>query len=122
MISKEKVLKIIRDFYAAQVAEKNKEKTGVAIKDFQWCEEKKTLLNYLKHLDKEEFIDLCALIDYGKEAYQQNAECTNFNEFKFMREGVVCNETSALDLLKISQFGIYLNKATKLYDVERFEF
>lgn len=117
MIEKEKVEKIIRDFYDAELEQQHKVTTGDVVKDFAYGEKKKALLKYVQGLEIDEIIDLCALAECGKETLAWNKNC-DWNKFSEIRESICYSDVLALDLLKLSRLNNYLRAALKLYEIQ----
>lgn len=122
MINKEKVLKVIDDFIVAQEKQSQKSDSNNVKDELQYCKEKKELLEYLKGLDRDELIDLCALNDYGMDAVHNGRYCNNFNEYTEFRKGVCYTEVLASDFIKITNLNSYLQKSLELYDTVKANF
>lgn len=114
MIEKEKVLKVIDDFSAAKAEHEN-----FSLEKHQYGEKMKGLLNYLKNLSREEIIDLCALMDYGRKCKYKEISIPDIAMFRQIRKSFLENHREdkhlANYLLGKSELNIYLTYAVKLY-------
>lgn len=81
MISREKVLKIMRDIEKANIetAELNKNRRIP-----RWSDSKIALCEYITNLEDDEIIDLLALMVYGRELYNmpKDVSCEDFSEIR----------------------------------------
>lgn len=123
MIEKEKVLKIIDDFSAAKAEQNNifvkNEQENFSLEKHQYGEKMKGLLDYLKNLSREEIIDLCALMDYGRKCKHREISIPDIAMFSQIRKSFLENHREdkhlANYLLGKSELNIYLTYAVKLY-------
>lgn len=120
MIKETQVKEIIRKHSLAQTAQERRAKTGELPDDLKYCSEKKALLNYLQELSQDELIDLCALMDYGRECTQRETQGDAPELYWQMRNNFFEDhkEDPYLHyyLLGNARLGIYLRRAVDLYD------
>lgn len=124
MIEKEKVLKVIQDFCEVQNEKAHKEKIGDLLEDLKKSDKAINLRNYISALPYDEIIDLCALMDYGRECEQNGITVARPDLFGQMRESFFENhphdEHLASYLLGKFKLHTYLRYALTLYN-ERLE-
>lgn len=120
MIAKEKVLKVIQDFCEVQNEKAHKEKTGNLLEDLKKSDKEMNLHNYISALPYDEIIDLCALMDYGRECEYTGNETARPDMFRQMRKNFLenhpCDEHLANYLLAKFKLNTYLRYALALYD------
>lgn len=120
MIAKEKVLKVIRDFCEVQNEKAHKEKTGDLLKDLKKSDKEINLRNYISALPYDEVVDLCALMDYGRECDRTGVREVRPDMFRQMRKNFIedhpYDEHLAGYLLAKFRLNRYLRYALALYD------
>lgn len=84
MISKEKVLKIMRDIEKVNVetAELNKNR-----RISRWSDSKIALYEYIANLEDDEIIDLLALMAYGRDLYNMPRD-VSYEDFSEIRKNL----------------------------------
>lgn len=130
MIEKEKVLKVIDDFSVAKAEQNNifvtAEQENFSLEKYQYGEKMKELLNYLKNLSRDEIIDLCALMDYGRECKHKSVSIPDVAMFRQIKKSFLENHSQdkhlANYLLGKSKLNVYLTCAVKLYSEGQEEF
>lgn len=125
MISKEKVLKIIRDFDEMR---KEKEDNPISlddIKSFAASPKKKELTEYIDGLSDDEYIDLCALMETGKNC-MHSGEKPMLCDYRISRNNIENNFKNekyyANYLLEKSELSTYLKHSIHLFKLERLGF
>ena len=125
MISKEKVLKIIRDFDEVQ-QEKNQNPNNLDnIQTFQMSAKKKALSDYINNLSHDEYMDLCALMDVGRKSIQTGNKpimCDYRVSRRSFENNHKCEENHANYLLAQKELNTYLRHSIYLYDEEELGF
>lgn len=120
MIEKEKVLKILQDFYEVQNEKAHKERPENLIGNLKRSDKEIELNNYISALPYDETIDLCALTDYGRECEHTGDKKARPDMFRQMRKSFFENhqndEHLANYLLSIIHLNTYLRYALNLYD------
>ena len=125
MISKEKVLKIIKDFDEIQHEMKQDANNLDNIQALQMSAKKKALNDYINSLSYDEYIDLCALTDIGRD-YVQNGNKSMMCDYRVSRKSFENNhkdeKNHASYLLGKSELNTYLRHSIHLYDEEELRF
>lgn len=88
MIKKEIVDKIILESEAKKFGQNITDIKDVCIEKLKWPDERIALRNFIANLPDEEFVDLMALMDYGRDHYNMRDMNTNRMEFFQKRKNV----------------------------------
>lgn len=124
MIKKGIIQKIIEDNDKSSRETKELRNTS---NTYQWSDSRIELANYISGLPDNDFFDLFALIDYGREVFamQKQAVC---HEFVQVRNALYCNLSKdekyqkAIYFLKMKDLSKYLNATLTLLNETEFKF
>lgn len=124
MIKKEIVQKIIED--NDKSSRETKELRNTSNK-YQWSDSRIDLVNYISGLPDNDFFDLFALIDYGREVFVLQKQAV-YQEFLQVRTALCCNLSKdekyqkAIYFLKMRDISKYLNATLILLNETKFKF
>lgn len=125
MISKAKVLKIIKDFDEIQHEMKQNSDNLDNIQALQMPAKKKALSDYINSLSYDEYMDLCALMDVGRKCVQSGNKPMMY-DYRVSRKSFENNHKDDKNyagyLLGKSELNTYLRHSIHLYDEEELRF